>query len=63
MGKTIEMEPPAFCVFCGRPKSMVDKLVMSQIPASVFVTHPCICNECIDAAYEIIHEGNEKHDG
>lgn len=60
MSKTIEMEPPVFCMFCGRPKSMVKKMIQTTIPATALLPHVCICNECIDTAYELIHEGEEE---
>ena len=45
MSKTIEMEPPLFCMFCGRQKSMVGKMIQATIPAMALPPRVCICNE------------------
>lgn len=58
MGVKIDMEPSLFCAFCGRPRRLVSKLVQCGTPI-VYGQKICICDECVDAAYEIVHEGDE----
>lgn len=57
MKDEIKFEPPIFCSFCGRTPKFVNKLVKSEFVTSVYAPHPlCICDECIDTAYELIHK-------
>ena len=48
MAETIELNPPLYCAFCGKDKELVSKLVQGHIGI-------CICDECIDVAYELVH--------
>lgn len=54
MAKAIRLEPPLYCAFCGKDRRLVSKLVQSNLGV-------CICDECIDVAYELVH-GNEKEE-
>ena len=55
MSETIRLEPPLYCSFCGRDRELVGKLIQCRLGV-------CICDECVDAAYELIHGGGEKED-
>ena len=55
MGETIRLEPPLYCAFCGRDRELVSKLIQCRLGI-------CICDECVDAAYELIRGVNEKED-
>ena len=55
MAETIRLEPPLYCAFCGRDRELVSKLIQCRLGV-------CICDECVDAAYELIHGGYEKED-
>jgi ATP-dependent protease Clp ATPase subunit len=54
MTETIRLEPPLYCAFCGRDRELVSKMVQCRFGV-------CICDECVDAAYWLIH-GGEKED-
>lgn len=55
MAETIPFEPHLYCAFCGRGRELVSKLIQSSLGV-------CICDECVDRAYEIVHgkEGEEE---
>lgn len=55
MAEKIRFEPPLYCAFCGRDRELVSKLIQCRLGI-------CICDECVDAAYELIHGVNEKED-
>lgn len=55
MTHTIKFESPLYCAFCGRDRELVGKLIQCRLGI-------CICDECIDAAYELIHGDNENED-
>ena len=55
MAETIRLEPPLYCAFCGRDRELVGKLIQCRLGV-------CICDECVDAAYELLHGGDEKED-
>ena len=55
MAETIRLEPPLYCAFCGRDRELVSKLIQCRLGV-------CICDECVDAAYELLHGGDEKED-
>lgn len=52
MAERIPFEPPLYCAFCGRGRELVKKLVQSTLGV-------CICDECVDVAYEIVHGKKE----
>lgn len=54
MAETIPFEPPLYCAFCCRDRELVSKLVQCRLGI-------CICDECVDAAYELVH-GSEKEE-
>lgn len=56
MTETIRLEPPLYCAFCGKDRELVSKLVQCNIGV-------CICDECVDAAYVLVHGVNKKDDG
>ena len=57
MSDEIKFEPPSFCSFCGRPKRLVLKFVKTDVIMNVYAPHPIyICDECVDAAYDLIHK-------
>ena len=64
MKEEIKFEPPIFCSFCGRPRRLVSQLVKTDVITNVYAPHPiCICDECIDAAYALIHgEAGESNE-
>ena len=53
MDGTIRFETPLYCAFCGRDRELVSKLIQCRLGI-------CICDECVDAAYELVHGGNER---
>lgn len=55
MAETIKLEPPLYCAFCGRDRELVSKLIQCRLGV-------CICDECVDAAYELLHGGDEREE-
>ena len=43
-----------FCSFCGKNEAAVERLIASE--------DTCICNECVDLAYEIVHKEDDTHE-
>lgn len=55
MAERIRFEPPLYCAFCGKDRRLVSKFVQSNFGI-------CICDECIDVAYELVHKSEKEVD-
>ena len=53
MAGTIRFETPLYCAFCGKDRELVSKLIQCRLGV-------CICDECVDAAYELVHGKDEE---